>query len=288
MSGEAELYRCHRLSDRSGRGPSSVPRWSRCWCWRWPVGCSGGTAGARRRPPPPATGWLPPAPAPSGRRLSSTGTIEPAVQDSLNFAVSGRVTSVAVDGRAEGDGRHGAGDGGLGRAEGQRGSGSRGAGHRSGQAGSRQRAGGTTTQLAADSASVAAAQGQLSLGAGGADQRVADLADHRGGGERRLGGRPAGQRLGGYRVGRLRLRFGLRLDRVRAAGSRPGPATTPAARRSSSSGSAAQFTVLSTDSWIVNATVDDTQVGLLATGDQAQLSISGASSRSSGRSARSA
>jgi membrane fusion protein, macrolide-specific efflux system len=45
---------------------------------------------------------------------------------------------------------------------------------------------------------------------------------------------------------------------------------------SGSGSSTAQFEVISTNSWIVNATVDATEVGLIKNGDQAQLTIDGA------------
>jgi macrolide-specific efflux system membrane fusion protein len=45
---------------------------------------------------------------------------------------------------------------------------------------------------------------------------------------------------------------------------------------SSSTSSTPQILVISTDSWIVNATVDASSVGLIKTGDQAQLTVTGA------------
>jgi macrolide-specific efflux system membrane fusion protein len=44
---------------------------------------------------------------------------------------------------------------------------------------------------------------------------------------------------------------------------------------SSSSSSSAQFVVVGTGSWTANVTVDDSQVGLLAAGDQAELTVTG-------------
>jgi multidrug efflux pump subunit AcrA (membrane-fusion protein) len=51
---------------------------------------------------------------------------------------------------------------------------------------------------------------------------------------------------------------------------------TGAAATSSSSSTTAQILVISTDAWIVNASVDSTSVGLIKTGEQAQLSVTGA------------
>lgn len=49
----------------------------------------------------------------------------------------------------------------------------------------------------------------------------------------------------------------------------------PSTTSSSSSSSSAQILVISTNSWVVNATVDATSVGLIKTGNQAELTVSG-------------
>jgi macrolide-specific efflux system membrane fusion protein len=60
------------------------------------------------------------------------------------------------------------------------------------------------------------------------------------------------------------------------SGSSSGTGNTGAQGGSDSSGSSAQVLVISTDKWIVNATVDASSVGQLKKGDQAQLTATGA------------
>ena len=59
-----------------------------------------------------------------------------------------------------------------------------------------------------------------------------------------------------------------------SGGAGAGTGSTGGASGSSSS-SSAQFLIVGTGSWLANVTVDDSQVGLLAAGDQAELTVSG-------------
>jgi multidrug efflux pump subunit AcrA (membrane-fusion protein) len=61
-----------------------------------------------------------------------------------------------------------------------------------------------------------------------------------------------------------------------AGGAGGGGATGTGSTSATSSSTTAQILVISTSSWIVNATVDATSVGLIAKGDQAQLTVTGA------------
>jgi membrane fusion protein, macrolide-specific efflux system len=61
-----------------------------------------------------------------------------------------------------------------------------------------------------------------------------------------------------------------------SGGSGSGATAGLGATSSGSSSSSAQILVISTDSWIVNATVDATSVGLIHKGNQAQLTVTGA------------
>ncbi|HJQ03502.1 MAG TPA: biotin/lipoyl-binding protein [Jatrophihabitans sp.] len=201
--------------------------------------------------------------------LSSTGTIEPAVQDSLNFGVSGQVTGVRVKvGQqvaagavlATVDSATVAAN--LAQAQ---------ASLATSQARLAADSGGTATQLAADTAAVTAAQGQVAAAQTAlaeanltspitgvvaavnltAGQQVSGSAGSGSGGSG-SGGSASGGGGGG------------------AGGS---ASNSGSSSSSSSASSTAQVLVISTGSWIVNATVDDTQVGLLAVGDQAQTTV---------------
>jgi macrolide-specific efflux system membrane fusion protein len=60
------------------------------------------------------------------------------------------------------------------------------------------------------------------------------------------------------------------------AGGAGGAGGSAASSSTSTTTSTAQILVISTNSWIVNATVDATSVGLIAKGEQAQLTVTGA------------
>ncbi|HEX2903246.1 MAG TPA: biotin/lipoyl-binding protein [Jatrophihabitans sp.] len=208
--------------------------------------------------------------------LSSSGTIEPAVQDQLNFGVSGQVTSVRVNAgqrvapgtvlatidsatlRAN-----------LAQAQ---------ASLASAQAKAAADAGGTATQIAADQASVTAAQGQVNS----AQNNLTDanlvspisgvvaavnltVGEQVSGGSSSTGSNSTGSGGSGGSGGSAGGQSG-------AGGGFGGGNSGTSSSASSSASSTAQVEVISNNSWIVNATVDDTQVGLLAVGDQAEIS----------------
>ena len=209
--------------------------------------------------------------------LSSTGTIEPAVQDALNFAVSGRVTAVRVTaGQQVSAGTVLATvdsatlQANLAQAQ---------ASLATDQAKLAADTGGSASQLAADNASVTAAQGQLSSARGAlaeasltspvagvvasvdltVGQQVSGAAGSSGSSGSSGSGSAAGSGSGSG-----------------GAGGGAGAGGSASTASSSLSSSTSQFMVISTNSWVVDASVDDTQVGLLATGDQAQVTASGA------------
>jgi len=192
--------------------------------------------------------------------VTASGTIEPAAQDSLSFAVPGQVTSVRVSAgqRVKAGAVLATVDSAALTASVAQ--------ARATLAGNQARlsddtaAGGSATQLSADSAAVTAAQGQLS-------SAQASLA------QATLTSPIAGV------VATVNLSVGQQVGSgsgSSGSGSGSGSASSGTGSASSGSGSAtpssAQFLVISTDSWIVNTSVDATQVGLLAVGDQAEIS----------------
>ena len=205
--------------------------------------------------------------------VASSGTLEPASQANLNFAVSGTVTAVNV------------------------------------KAGQTVTAGQVlaTVDTTALSDDVTAAQAQLTaaedrlasdeasgastsqidtrrglgdlgriLGLDRADQSQRRLADVHDLGHRRLG-RPDGRPAGDGHGLRWRRQRRHRQHRQRRAAPRAAPARQLVATGSGSS--SGQIVVIGTDSYIVNTTVDDTQIGQIADGDQVDISVSGSGSR---------
>jgi multidrug efflux pump subunit AcrA (membrane-fusion protein) len=181
--------------------------------------------------------------------VSTTGTIEPADQENVNFAASGQVTSVRV---AEGDtvkkgdvlatinsaslaATLAQAEASLATAE--------------AKVDSDNTSGITGTQLEADQAAVTAAQGQVD------SARAA------------LDGATLRSPIDGV-VATVAVAVG---DQVAgsAGGSNNGNGSD------NGTGSTAQFLVIGTKSWVVNATVDDTQVGLLKKGNQAEITTDG-------------
>jgi multidrug efflux pump subunit AcrA (membrane-fusion protein) len=206
--------------------------------------------------------------------LSSTGTIEPAAQDELNFAVSGEVTSVRV---AEGD-KVNAGavlatvdsaqlNASLAQAK---------AALASDQAKltSDQDASASDTQLAADQAAVTTASDQVSAAQAALDEATLTspikgvvatvnlsvgqhVAGTSGSGSNGSGSNGSGSNSGTGGNG--------------GAASSGGAGDSGQSDSSASGSSTTQFLVISTDSWIVNATVDSSGVSLIAKGDQATI-----------------
>ena len=203
--------------------------------------------------------------------VASTGTIEPAQQDELNFAVSGKVTSVRV---AEGA-KVNAGDvlatvdsaelnASLAQAKAV-------LANNQAKLAADQDASASDTQLAADQATVTTAEDQVTSAQNAlADatltspikgvvatvdldvgQQVSGSGGSGSSGSGQGSGSGSGQGSGS----------GLGSGAAAAGGG-----TGQSGSSNGSSSSTAQFLVISTDSWIVDATVDSSGVGLIAKG----------------------
>jgi multidrug efflux pump subunit AcrA (membrane-fusion protein) len=205
--------------------------------------------------------------------VSSTGTIEPASQANLSFAVSGSVTAVNVTvgqtvtaGQALATIDPTSLTASAAQAQATLSS-------DQSKLATDQADGASATQVAADQAAVASSQAQLTS----AQTSLADAS---------LTSTIAGT------VASINLSVG---QQVSGGGSSSSPSssgssstgsTTPSSSHStaasssssssSSTGSTSQFVVVSTGSYIVNATVDDTQVSQVVIGDQAVITPSGA------------
>ena len=197
--------------------------------------------------------------------ISSTGTIAPAQQDAVNFTVSGKVTRVAVTAGQ----RVSAGTvlatidtatltANLAQAQATL------ATAQAKVAADNADSSTTSTQLAADTAAATSAQGQVTsaqqaMSAATLTSPIAGVVA-----EVNL---TVGQQVGGSSSG----------SGTGSAGSGTGGAGSGAGgsgsggSNSSSSSSTDQFLVIGTTSWVVNATVDSTGVGLIGNGDQAQI-----------------
>ncbi len=197
--------------------------------------------------------------------VSAAGTIEPAVQDALSFAVSGRVTSVRVTAGQ----RVSAGtvlatvdsaslQANLAQAQ---------ANLASAQA--KVSADSADSQLAADTAAATAAQGQVSSAQ--AALAEANLTSPIAGVVASLD-LTVGEQVGGGGSGSSGSGSSGSVSSGSGANGSGLSGGSGSGGNSSSTSSSAQVLVISSNSWIVNASVDDTQVGLLAVGNQAQLS----------------
>ena len=201
--------------------------------------------------------------------VSSTGTIEPADDDSLNFAVSGTVTSVTV---AQGDTVK------KGQVLATIDSASLRASLAQAQASlataqakvaSDQDSSASADQLTADQAAESAASGQVtSAQAALADANLTSPID----GVVASTNISVGQSVSGSGGSGG---SGSGSGGTGGAGGNSGSNANSNASSSSSS-SSAQFEVISTSSWLVEATVDATGVGLVKKGDQAQIITTGA------------
>jgi membrane fusion protein, macrolide-specific efflux system len=182
--------------------------------------------------------------------VSSTGTLAPASEESLNFSVSGQVTRVAV-------------------TEGQR--------VKKGQ-----------TLATIDSASLAAAVAQAEASVASDQAKVDDDASN-GASDTQVAADDAALTAAQNQLTSARTQLAdatltSPIDGVVATvnltvgQSVSGSASNPSASSDGSSGSSdPQILVISTNSWLVNATVDATSVGLIKAGNQAQLDVTGAS-----------
>jgi multidrug efflux pump subunit AcrA (membrane-fusion protein) len=204
--------------------------------------------------------------------VSASGTLAPADEKNLNFPVSGQVTSVAVEeGQTVRKGQT------LATLDSAALSASVAQANASVTTDEAKVSDDATndasaTQFAADNAALAAAQHQLTVAkAQLADATMTSPID----GVVATVNLTAGQSVSGSNSSNS-------ANSNSGSGSNSGAGSGAGAAASSGSGSSAsssssnpQILVISTNSWLVNATVDDTSVGLIKTGDQAQLTVSG-------------
>jgi macrolide-specific efflux system membrane fusion protein len=205
--------------------------------------------------------------------VSSTGTIEPAQQASLNFAASGQVTSVAVTvgqkvkaGQVLAKVSSASLSANVAQAEATEAS-------DAAKLSADQTAGVTGAQLTADQTAVTAAKNQIT----DAKQALAEAnltspitgvvaaLDLSVGQQVSGAGNSSGSGTGGSGTGS---------SNASSAGASSGGSTSS----SSSTSSSAQVVVISTSSYVVNGTVDDTEVGSVQAGDQAVIVPDGATS----------
>jgi macrolide-specific efflux system membrane fusion protein len=193
--------------------------------------------------------------------VATSGTIEPATQASLSFAVSGPVTAVDVKaGQTVAAGQVLAT---VGTAALQASVDAAQAQVNSAQArlSSDESTSAATAQIDSDEASVTSAESSLTS----AQTSLADAS---------LTSTIAGT------VASVDLTVGQQVTGSGAGGSSGGGASTGAASAAASTGastsSTGQVVVISTDSFIVNTTVDDTEIGQIQQGDQATITPTGA------------
>jgi multidrug efflux pump subunit AcrA (membrane-fusion protein) len=206
--------------------------------------------------------------------ISSTGTIAPAQQDAVNFTVSGKVTRVAVTAGQ----RVSAGTvlatidtatltANLAQAQATL------ATAQAKVAADNADSSTTSTQLAADTAAATSAQGQVTsaqqaMSAATLTSPIAGVVA-----EVNL---TVGQQVGGSSSGSGSGTGGSGSGTGGSGGGTGGSGSGAGGSgsggsNSSGSSSTDQFLVIDTTSWVVNATVDSTGVGLIANGDQAQI-----------------
>ncbi|MCW2524520.1 MAG: hypothetical protein JWO63_2855, partial [Frankiales bacterium] len=205
--------------------------------------------------------------------ISSSGTIEPATEDSLSFQVSGQVTKVDVAAGAKvtaGQVLASVNSASL-QANLAQAKASLASDQAKVTADTDNSA--SAVQLAADNAAVAATQGQVSTAQ--ADLAEANLTSPISGVVASLS-LSVGQQVSGSGGGASSSSSGGGGGSGSTGGS--GTSASGTSSTSASTSTSAQVLVISTNSWIVNATVDDTQVGSIAVGDQAQITADGVSS----------
>ncbi len=192
--------------------------------------------------------------------VSATGTLAPLHDEQLNFAVAGRVTSVAVQAGqhvkkgqalARIDSAALAADVAQARAT---------VADAQAQVDDDASNDASDTQVAADNAALTAAQNQLASATNQLDEATLTAP------------------IAGV-VAALNLTAGQSVAGSGSTGNggANSDSSSSASDSNSSAASSAQVEIISTDSWLVNATVDATSVGLIKTGNQAQLTADGAS-----------
>jgi macrolide-specific efflux system membrane fusion protein len=188
--------------------------------------------------------------------VSATGTLAPAKDESLSFAVSGQVTRVAVKAGqrvSKGQVLATVDSAALRSAVAQA---------RSSVASARakvdddQTSSASSTQLSADQAALKAARNQLASA------------------RSQLAGATLRSPITGA-VAAVNLTVGQSVSGGSSSGGGAGTSTAGGSTGTTAS-SSAEVEVISTDAWIVNASVDASSVGTIKTGNQAQLTITGA------------
>lgn len=195
--------------------------------------------------------------------VSSSGTIEPAQQSNLNFGVAGQVTAVDVTvGQRVSAGQTLATlqSASLSATVAQAKSALASA---QSKLSSDQTAGASSAQLSADQAAITAAQNQLDSAQAALAQATMTSP---------IAGTVAAVNL---TVGQQVSTGGTGSASVGNSGSGSSAATGQSGGSSSNSSSTAQIVVISTDSYVVNAGVDDTEVGQIKAGDQAVVTPNG-------------
>lgn len=187
--------------------------------------------------------------------VAATGTLEPATQANVNFAVSGKVTAVDVSvGQTVTSGQT------LATVNDSALVSSLDSAQETLQAAEAklaadQSSGAPASQINADNSAVTAAQSQVA----GAQQQVDEAT---------LTAPMAGT------VASVSLAVGNEVSGASAGGGGNGGGNSSA---SSSSGSSAEIVIIDTGSWLVQASVDDTSIGQLTQGDQARIVPNGSS-----------
>jgi membrane fusion protein, macrolide-specific efflux system len=228
--------------------------------------------------PTPTTALIAAASSTLKQTVSSSGTIEPAQQSNLSFATSGQVTSVTATvgekvkaGTVLAKVNSAALSADVAQAEATEAT-------DSAKVSSDESDGATSTQLTADQDAVTAAENQVT----DAKQSLAEasLTSPIAGvvasvnltvGQQVSGGGSSGGSSGGSGGSGSSGSSGLG-----SGGSGSTGTSSTSSSASSSSSSSAQVVVISTDSYVVNATVDDTEVGSVQAGDQALIVPDGA------------
>ncbi len=196
--------------------------------------------------------------------VPSSGTLEPASQSSLNFAVSGTVTNVNVKagqtvtaGQALATLDTTALSEQVNAAQAQLTA-------ANDRLASDEASGASTSQIDSDQASITSAESSLSTA------------------QTNLGDASLTSSISGT-VASVDLTVGQQVSGTGSGNGNSNANSSSANSNSSSnsnsgSGSSGQVVIIGTDSYVVNATVDDTQIGQIADGDQAVITPTGASS----------
>jgi macrolide-specific efflux system membrane fusion protein len=267
-SAQTAVVRRRRVRRESGGPQSSRLQWLRVHPWLTGttavvvlVGAGLGIYFGTRGSAPAAAATTTVATVTTGtirQSVSATGSLAPAEQENLNFAVSGEVTSVRVSagqivkkGQTLATVESASLSATVAQAE---------AAVASDKAKVDADDDVSDTQLAADKAALTAAKNQLASA------------------KAQLAAATMTSPIDGA-VAEVNLTLG---ESVSGNGSIAGSGTgstsgATTSGSSTSSSSSAEILVITTNSWIVNATVDATSVGLIKTGQQAQLTVTGAS-----------